>query len=115
VAAELGVIAAAKFQGAVMGVFEGEAELGEFVAEETEIKSGVVGDQGILGDEVVKFGENPASGRLVGEHFVADAVDSASLPGDRFVDLDQALEFVGQAAIFNGDGTNFDNQVTSFW
>lgn len=113
VAAEVGVISAAKFQSAVVGVFEGQAEAGEFVVEKTEVECGVVGDQGILGDEVVKFGENPASGRLVGEHFVADAVDSASPPGNRFIDLYKALEFVGQASVFNSDGTDFDNQITS--
>ena len=113
VAAEVGVISAAKFQSAVVWVFKGEAESGKFVAEKTEIESGVVGDQGVLGDKVVKFGKNPGSGRLVGEHFVADAVGSTSSPGDGFADLDKALEFVGQVAVFNSDGTDFDNQITS--
>ncbi len=114
-AGELGIVSAAKFQGAVVGVFEGQADLGEFVVEKTEIESGVVGDQGVLGDEAVKFGEYPGSGRLVGKHFVADAVNSASMPGNGSVDLDEALEFVGQAAVFNGNGPNFDNQITIFW
>ncbi len=113
-AAELRVALAAKFQGAVVVVFKRQAELVEFVVEKTEIKGGVVSDQGVLGDETVKFGENPGSGWLVVEHFVADSVDLTGVPGNGFIDLDETLKFIGQAPVFNSDGAYFDNQITVF-
>ena len=93
-------------------VVEGQAELGKFVFEETEIESGVVGDQGVGTDEAVEFGEDLGGRRLAGKHFVADTVDSAGSPRDRFVDLDEAVEFVGQATIFDDDSADFDDPVT---
>ena len=97
----------------MVGIFEGQTELEEFVGEKTEIEGGVVGDQGVGADEVVKIGEDLGCQRLLGEHFVADAVDSTGPPGDGFVDLDEALEFVGQAAVFDANGANFNDQITS--
>ena len=97
----------------MVGVFEEQIKLGKFVGEKTEIKGGVVGDQGVGADEVVKIGEDLECQRLPGQHFVADAVDSTGPPGDGFVDLDEALEFVGQAAIFDANGADFNDQITS--
>ena len=93
-------------------VFEGQAELGKFVFEKTEIESGIVGDQWIGTDKAVKFGKNPVGGQLIDEHFVADTVDSAGSPRNRFVDLDEAVEFVNQATIFDDDSADFDDPVT---
>ena len=82
------------------------------MVEKTNVENGVVGDQGALGDEAVELGEDPGSERLIGEHFIADTVNALGGPGDRLIDFYEALEFVGQAAVFNGDGTDFDDQVT---
>ena len=95
-----------------MGVFEGQAELGKFVFEKTEIESGVVSNHGIGADEAVKFGENPGGGRLAGKHFIADAVDALGGPGNGLIDLDEALEFLGQATVFDSNGANFNDPIT---
>ena len=90
-AGELGVMSPTQLQGAVMRIFESQTKSGKFVVKKTEIKSGVVGDQGTLGDEAVEFVEDPGGGWLVGQHFIADAVNPSGGPGNRFVDLYKTL------------------------
>ena len=95
-----------------MGIFKGQAKLGELMVEKTNVESGIVGDQRAFGDEAVEFRKDPDGGRLVGEHLITDTMDSAGGPRNGFVNFDEALKFVAQATVFNDDGAYFDNSIT---
>ncbi len=98
-----------------MGVVKGQVEICEFVSEKAQVKSGVVGNQGVGFDEVMEVGEDLGCGRLAGEHFIADTVHPAGGPVNFLVGVDEVVKLVGQSAVFNGDCADFDNPVAIFW
>ncbi len=111
VVGEAGKLAPAHLQGADVTVGEAQLHPGEFVAQEGDLESGVVGDEDAVRDEGIKAGKGLLRLRLAFEHLPGDPVDCLDAGWDRDAGVDERREFLRDDAVFYGDGADLDDPV----
>ena len=103
--------ATAHLQRAEMPVGKAHLESCEFVAEEADVKDGVMGHQDTVGDEGVKARENLLRRRLTFEHLVGDAMDRLYYGRDRDSSIDERRELLHNGAVFDCDRADLDDPM----
>lgn len=94
-------------------VGERQAEPAAFVAEEGNVKAGVVGNQRMGADKLEERRVNFIRSRLTVEHRVGNAMDAADMVGDRPAGGYQGNEFADNLPCLDGHGADLDDPVAA--